>query len=409
MERKIRILVKPSDVYGCYLFRMRLPYEYIKKNYADKFEIDIVHNFPLDKPLDKFLSQYDVLHFHKQIDPKCEVVNMAKFLGLTVIMDIDDMWDLGNDHPMSLTAKQEKWHEPVINHIKLADYVTTTTHIFKKEIEKFNKNVLVYPNAIDPTDRIFQLRENPSDKLRFGIICGSSHLKDIELIEGMTAQLSQDTLDKIQFVLCGFDTNGTRTIIHKDTGQIERRPILPQESVWYDYEKIVTNNYKIVSPNHKQFLEMFIKDQEYPNLNEPYRRCWTKNIDTYYSHYENIDVLLVPLKENRFNMCKSDLKIVESGFAHKAIIASNVPPYTISLKSMIEKGGKINENGNALLVDSSKNHKLWAKYVTKLANDREMVKKLQDNLYDTVKYDYSIEKVCKDRVDDLLKILKMDN
>ena len=76
---------------------------------------------------------------------------------------------------------------------------------------------------------------------------------------------------------------------------------------------------------------------------------------------------------------------------------------------MIEKGGKINENGNALLVDSSKNHKLWAKYVTKLANDREMVKKLQDNLYDTVKYDYSIEKVCKDRVDDLLKILKMDN
>ena len=33
MERKIRILVKPSDVYGCYLFRMRLPYEYIKKNY----------------------------------------------------------------------------------------------------------------------------------------------------------------------------------------------------------------------------------------------------------------------------------------------------------------------------------------------------------------------------------------
>ena len=38
------------------------------------------------------------------------------------------------------------------------------------------------------------------------------------------------------------------------------------------------------------------------------------------------------------------------------------------LKSMIEKGGKINEDGNALLIDSSKNHKLWAKYITKLVN-----------------------------------------
>ena len=408
MDKKIKILVKPSDVYGCYLHRFLVPYTYIKNNYGDLFEIDIKHEFPRDIPLDQFLSQYDILHFHKQMDNNCEIINMAKFLGLTVIMDIDDMWDLGNDHPMSITARQQKWHEPVINHIKLADYVTTTTEIFKKEISKFNKNVFVHPNAIDPNYPAFQLKGTTSDKLRFGIICGSSHLKDIELMDGMTKQLSKETLDKMQFVLCGFDTNGTRTIMHQDTGKIERRPILPQESVWYDYEKIITDNYKIVSSQHKDFLEKFIKNTEYPDISESYRRCWTKDINSYYTHYDNIDVLLVPLKENRFNSCKSDLKVAEAGFAHKAIIASNVPPYTIALNSMIEKGGKINENGNALLIDSSKNHKLWAKYITKLVEDREMVKKLQDNLYKTANELYHIDVVCKHRVNCLLEAMKID-
>ena len=109
--------------------------------------------------------------------------------------------------------------------------------------------------------------------------------------------------------------------------------------------------------------------------------------------------MLVPLKENDFNNVKSQLKVVEAGFAHKAIIANNVGPYTIDLHSMIEKGGKINENGNALLIESSKNHKLWAKYITKLVEDRDMLKKLQDNLYETVKDTYSLDTVCKQRVE----------
>lgn len=66
---------------------------------------------------------------------------------------------------------------------------------------------------------------------------------------------------------------------------------------------------------------------------------------------------------------------------------------------MIEKGGSINENGTALLVPSTKNHKLWAKYINKLASDDEMLKKLQDNLYNFVKDKYSLETVCKARVE----------
>ena len=405
MNKKIKILVIKADAYGVGWFRSVSPHLFIKEHYSDIFDIDIIDELP-NKDLDVFLKQYDIVNFHKQLDPECNLIKLIKYIGCKVVIDIDDHWDLGDDHPLSLSAKKEKWHLPIIEHLKLADVVTTTTPIFKKEIEKYNKNVLVFPNAIDPNDDRFKIKDTKSDKLRFGIICGSSHLKDIQLLQGTINKLPQDVKDKSQFVLCGFDTNGTTTIYNNVTGEVKTRPILPTESVWYEYEKIITDNYSIVSENHKNFLHQFIPQIEYPNLNESYRRCWTKPISEYYKHYENIDVLLVPLKENRFNSVKSQLKVIEAGFGNKVIIASNFGPYTLDLIPMIEKGGKINENGNALLVDQSKSHKQWAQYITKLVRDKDMYEKLKINLHNTVKDTYSLENVCKYRVEKYIELMK---
>ena len=127
--------------------------------------------------------------------------------------------------------------ESIVNHIKLADYVTTTTPLFANEIKKFNKNVEVIPNAIDNTVSQFIPKPVQSNKLRIGIICGSSHLHDIKLLENAIKQLSKETLSKIQFVLCGFDTRGSKTYINPVTGEKTVKEILPQESVWCEYEK----------------------------------------------------------------------------------------------------------------------------------------------------------------------------
>jgi glycosyltransferase involved in cell wall biosynthesis len=105
------------------------------------------------------------------------------------------------------------------------------------------------------------------------------------------------------------------------------------------------------------------------------------------------------LKENEFNGVKSELKEIECGFTHTAFIGQNFGAYTINLVPMIEKGVKINEEGTALLVDSRKNHKDWAKYINRLADDRDMLKKLQDNLYNFVKDRYSLAEICRQRVE----------
>ena len=333
-------------------------------------------------------------------------MDMIKFLGIPVIIDVDDHFKLGEDHPMSLTAKKEKWHEPIINHLKRADYVTTTTPIFANMLKKYNKNVAVFPNAINPNEEQFALPKTPpTDRLRVGIICGSSHLKDLELLNGIAKQIDKD---KVQFVLCGFDTRGNRTIYNQATGEKTTRPILPEESVWCDYEKIFTDNYNNVSAEHKDFLMKYIAYTDDPFTNESYRRMWTRDINKYATHYANVDVLIAPLKENEFNSVKSELKEIECGFTHTAFIAQNFGAYTINLVPMIEKGGKINEEGTALLVDSRKNHKDWAKYINKLADDRDMLKKLQDNLYNFVKDRYSLAEICKQRVEFYKQIAKKD-
>ena len=88
------------------------------------------------------------------------------------------------------------------------------------------------------------------------------------------------------------------------------------------------------------------------------------------------------------------------------MIASDFGPYTIDLTSAIERGGNINKKGNALLVDENKNHKNWLKYIKKLIKEPELVKMLQDNLYNDIKDKYNLTTVTKDRADFYKNIIK---
>lgn len=398
---KIKMLVIPSDNTGVGHYRSIWPHQYIQEHYGNEFDIDIVASMPHEN-LEAFFRKYDLIHIHKQLDKECKIIDLIKFLDIPVILDIDDHYNLGDSHPMSLTAKKEKWAIPILNHLKKADYVTTTTPLFAEVLRKTNPNVYVLPNAVNTEDKQFLLpKTQETEKLRVGVICGSSHLKDLELINGIAKQI--DT-DKVQFVLCGFDTRGTTTI-YKPNGEVERQPIKPQESVWCKYEQILTDNYNNVSSEHKEFLDKFISKVDDPFITEPYRRMWTRDIHNYATHYANVDVLIAPLKENEFNKVKSELKVIECGFTHTAFIGQNFGPYTLGFKSMIQKGGNIDEDGIVLLVDSAKNHKQWAKYINKLAQDRSLLHKLQNNLYDFVKDRYSMDTICKQRVELYKKIV----
>jgi arabinogalactan endo-1,4-beta-galactosidase len=143
---------------------------------------------------------------------------------------------------------------------------------------------------------------------------------------------------------------------------------------------------------------MKFTQEEYPNIqNEPYRRVWTKHISTYATNYNLFDISLAPLAENTFNKVKSQLKVIEAGFHKKALIAQNFGPYQIDLKNAVKFGGGFDETANSILVDTNKNHKDWYDSIKKLVKNPEIITVLQENLHNTVKDTYSLNKVTESR------------
>jgi len=393
---KINVLCLPSDQSGVGKFRSVDPHVKLQNMYPDDFHVDIEYEVDLNNQ--DFWKKYQIVHFHRSIGNNYDVaphfISKLRSMGIVVIGDIDDYWLPTKEHPIHQLIVQNKMHEKIIANLKACDYVITTTEIFADEIKKYNKNVIVLPNAIDPNDSQFNEPTLPSDKVRVGWLGGSSHLHDLKLLDGMVQKLSS-VQDKLQYYVCGFDIRGTITEINKETGQKTQRSIKPEETVWVNYEKIFTDNYKIITPAYKDYLNTFTENDYFGVENENYVRVWTRPVNAYAKNYSKFDISLAPIKNHIFNRMKSQLKVIEAGFYKKAIIASNVGPYTIDLKHALKNGGFT--DGNALLVDEHKNHSDWAKNIKKLVDNPNMITDLGERLYETVKDKYNLNNVTETR------------
>ena len=409
-NEKIRILVVPSDFEGGVgFFRALQPHRYLTEKYGDEFECVIDGN-PDWRDMEK-LKSFDIIFCQRKIYDDTRVfVNTLQALkdtSVKVVLDIDDSWDLSPTHPMYGMYKRYGMEQIITGILKLGDYVTTTTDIFASQIQQFNPNPVVLPNAINPNDPSFTTHKKPSDKLRFGFIMGSAHEYDVKLMGNFVSQLSQDVIDQIQIVLCGFDLRGRIEYQDPVTHEIKARAMAPKEGVWYRYENMVTNNRAIISPLYRKFLNMYIPNLEYPDYqNEHYHRCWTKDMQHYYSHYDDVDVLYAPLEPKHYNFVKSQLKAIECCFSNTAIIAQNYGPYTIDLKHAIDENGQYVEGGNALLVDLDKNATDWAKLTTMLVKDRGLLDKMRTRLHEDLCGKYNLDTVTDMRAEFYRKIAK---
>ena len=404
---KIKILAIPSDKHGVGKFRIMDPYTFIGEKHSDDVHVDITFNA---EDNDEYFLNYDIVVFHSFIhqtthDSNVNRIKWLKSKGIKVIMDIDDLWFVDQRHPMYHQIKASRIGEMKIEMMRLVDAITTTTSIFAKTImDRLGvKNVQIFPNAVNEDESQFQVNTTKSDKVRFGWLGGSSHLHDLELMSNGISSTHYSFKDKAQFVLCGFDLRGTVTEMAPN-GEKRQRPIQPLETVWYKYEKFFTDNYKVLSEEYKNYLHNFTETPPFNDENEPYRRRWTKEINSYATNYNTFDVSLAPLVDSLFNGNKSQLKVIEAGFHKKAIIASDVDPYTIDLISAVDNG-VLNNKGNALLVNPKRNHKDWAKHMKRLIENPNMIEDLGNRLYETVKDKYALKNVCADRVQFLKSIV----
>lgn len=368
--KKIRLMMIPSDPFGVGHYRNFWPAKMIQKNHSDEFEVEVRFRQAVT---DEDIGKYDIIHFHRFIPGEDSLKLIDKFnkAGVITICDIDDYWVPPYGHPIREMAIKKKLPEQIVSNFKAAQYITTTTELFKKRILALDKNLKVHiiENGIDHNMDMWQLKRQPSDKIRVGWIGGSSHEKDLMKLHGTFNKLFSDSelKDKFQVVMCGYDTRGTITEIHPVTGQEKTRKIKPEESIWNKFEAIFNNN-----GNH---------------FKDGYTRKNTLPINQYGKHYNHVDICLAPLVENVFNECKSELKLIETGIMRSALIASDIHIY----------GDMIEHGKTGLLIPAKKDHKLWYKYIKELILDEELRTSLQNNLYDLVSPKYHLDVITKQR------------
>ncbi len=315
---------------------------------AKLFNVQIDQINEIDSAEDDFLKQYDFIvanRFLSKMGNNEALVERLKQLGVPYVLDLDDDYRIPNWHILYHTAKQGKHAEKIMYCAKHAALVTCTherlAEVIKKEIGA--TNVWIIPNGIIPEGQ-FEVRGCEfADRVNFGWSGSVTHFDDVlEMYDSLYSMYKTDYKDKFRMVYGGYQKEDN--ISQAIAGVLTAKGAADKD------------NFHIY-----QASEVF----------------------KYGYFYDAINVSLIPLRDNRFNNMKSNLKLLEAGFKRKAVIISDVYPYKPMLK-----------HGKNCLVVKNKNE--WYRHMTKLINEPNMVEDLAAQLYDDVQ-DYHIDNVTETR------------
>ena len=262
---------------------------------------------------DEWIKQFDLVHFIRQIGFNGHTQGIAdrlNKLGIPFGLDLDDYWHLPDNHLIAEEYNRGKTTETIIESIKVSHFVTCTTSILAKEIEQYNKNVYILENGINPLDPVWQPEHTPSEVIRFGLMLGSTHYHDLKKIAPSLINMLRSP-NKCQIALAGFNAE------------------LNKPSMYVAFERTITDNHNVLDRRYSQYLKTCNKEQNYLWVAQKYVRLWGVPVEEWGYQYRNIDISVAPLIDNKFNNCKSELKMIEAGFKGKGVIVSNVYPFKL--------------------------------------------------------------------------------
>ena len=454
MEDNIKVLFHNRDAAGVNYFRTQTPAMELERYHSDKFRVEI--NPDLDfrsSDTINYLKGFHIIHYHRQLIPGIEnairLANELKQAGVILIMDVDDYWHLDKSHPYYSLSREQKLYEEIIDNLKLADYVTTTTEHFAKEIRKITgkDNVQVLYNSIDPT-WMKQFKDewtpDPDGLVRITYMAGSSHKGDVQQLKGAVARLNSDkqTHGKFKVIVAGWDTQGSTTdikfneefakvlrriglwnrdlvkAINRSRGDVDalpipsdikeafrgkvfvsnQRAIESEESIYLEYEKILTDDYAIIqNSDYLEWLKKYERDR-YPK-EDHYARRWTEKANMYASVLNETDIAIAPLADHKFNNMKSNLKQVECWSRKLPVVCTDVIPYNVHGKHMhncvlIPTANTKGEKRKEKHLD-----KYWYKHLKELILNPDLRKELGENLYKEFGEIYNLKNVTEKRAD----------
>ena len=169
---------------------MKAPHIHLQEMFQDEIHIDIVDISDFTD-ITRY-RDYNIIFCHRSLTPDIgatpEIFKRLKQQNPNqiIIGDIDDHWLVDPSHGLYQIIKFQQIDKKIIENLKLFDYVTTTNSYFASKIKMYNKNVVIFPNAINPRDKQFISNREENDRIGVGYLGGSSHLKDLQLLQGVT-------------------------------------------------------------------------------------------------------------------------------------------------------------------------------------------------------------------------------
>ena len=237
---------------------------------ADRYDITRCEGISSDV----FDYNFDVVVFSRllPIYKQRQFIKELQKRGTYVIVDVDDLWLLPNNHVASKSSKA--MHKQQVEAILHSDEVWTTHEHLGGYINNLNRNWHVIPNAIDPNEAQWQPKKTYSN--RIGWAGGVTHFHDLMLTDGCWSETTP--------VICGFNKT----------------------------------------------------DPEWLRLANSFKADYIEALDVFnYGYlYDQFDIAIAPLEDNKFTRCKSNLKIIEAGMKGLPIFVQNIHPYTDDTKGV---------------------------------------------------------------------------
>lgn len=263
-------LVDPLDVYAyqdggaCGYYRVRLPFEWLNKRGHLTTITDYTQTSHPPMAGSRIVLGQRI--GGQDFDP---IWYGMKKAGVKLVWETDDdLWNLDEANParLQITDMTRYWMESALGHAHL---VTTTVPHLAEAMRRFNPNVVVIPNAVDPA--LLTAERRKADRLTVGWAGGSSHHDDFRSVVGALRKVT------------------------------DHRGDVDFHSIGVDYGSDFRLNRNRFTP-------------------------WRASMLDYYSGID-FDIGIAPLLDTAFTRSKSPIKAIEYNALGIPVVASNVGPY----------------------------------------------------------------------------------
>lgn len=365
--QKKKVFFVSSMTGGAYMYRCYLPMKFLN-NLSNRYEcegdVDVATRTRRKNP--KAVMESDIVIYHRpQEVTDLQFLLALKKKGKKIIYSNDDTYKIDLEHNVAqrwrdnldVKDKNEKAriHQKIINRYEeiakramdASDRVIASTEFLAKEYKKTTayKKVEVVPNFIDALSWPKPKRNPDPEEVRIGLSGSVARMEDAKEIEDALSKLAER--DNVKFVIQGFQS-----------------------------EKRLEDNPKLRSyiQPHIDFWKNFGEDKvEFHDYAFPLS----------YSHALNnmqMDLMLIPRRDNYFNRCKSNLKFLEAGMLKVPTVCTQFldkgDPYSKDIK----------DGENGFLVH---NEEEFLKKAEKLVEDKSLRKKMGKKANEYVKDNYA--------------------